>query len=146
MGTSIAVQTETRDALERLKRELGVRSIDAALHALLARKATPPMAGERLLKVAQKRKELIAFAKRNGIRSMRIYGSTVHGDAGPNSDLDLLVEFQQGRIPGFIRLAGLENELSSMLGVKVDLQTPGGFRDTLRKEILAYAFPIYDAS
>lgn len=69
-------------------------------------------------------KEKIAeFCKRNHIRKLSLFGSALHGDFGPDSDIDFLVEFYSDHIPGFITLAGMEIELSEMLGRKVDLRT-----------------------
>ncbi|MBL8157409.1 MAG: nucleotidyltransferase domain-containing protein, partial [Anaerolineae bacterium] len=47
---------------------------------------------------------------------MSLFGSQLHGNAGPDSDIDLLVEFDPAHIPGLIALAGMEQELSALLG------------------------------
>ncbi|MBI4663769.1 MAG: nucleotidyltransferase family protein [Verrucomicrobia bacterium] len=54
-----------------------------------------------------------------GVSNLSVFGSFVRGDAGPGSDVDLLVEFD--RVPGLFKFVELEDELSAMLGVKVDL-------------------------
>jgi uncharacterized protein len=56
---------------------------------------------------------------------LAVFGSYLHGDFGPESDIDLLVEFDPDHIPGLITLAGMEIELSELLGgKKADLRTP----------------------
>ncbi|SNQ59076.1 nucleotidyltransferase family protein [Candidatus Methanoperedens nitratireducens] len=82
-------------------------------------------------------KEKIAeFCKRNHIRKLSLFGSVLHGDFRPDSDIDLLVEFDPDHIPGLIRLAGMEIELSEILGRKVDLRTPQDLSSYFRKEVL----------
>jgi uncharacterized protein len=82
-------------------------------------------------------KEKIAeFCKRNHIRKLSLFGSVLHGDFRPDSDIDLLVEFDPDHIPGLIRLAGMEIELSEILGRKVDLRTPQDLSPYFRNEVL----------
>ena len=64
-------------------------------------------------------KEKIAeFCKRNHIRKLLLFGSVLHGDFRPDSDIDLLVEFNPAHIPGFFKLARMERELSELMGKK----------------------------
>jgi len=72
----------------------------------------------------------------NQIRKLSLFGSILRSYFGPDSDIDMLVEFLPGKIIGFLGLAGLEIELTEMLGRKVDLRTPAGryFRDRVLKE------------
>ena len=82
-------------------------------------------------------KEKIAeFCKRNHIRKLSLFGSVLHGDFKPDSDIDFLVEFDEDHIPGLIRLAGMEIELSEILGRKVDLRTPQDLSRYFRQEVL----------
>jgi uncharacterized protein len=60
-------------------------------------------------------------------------------DFRSDSDVDVLVEFEKDRVPGLIRLSGMEIELSELLGRKADLNTPGFFSPPLRKRLLAKA-------
>ena len=143
--TSIGVQESTRDLLERLKRDLGAASLDATLVTLLAEhhELKARAASDRLLKaITGKRAAVARFARSGGIRSLSVFGSAVHGDARPGSDLDLLVDFERGRTPGLIRLGALERELSRLLGVPVDLQTPGSLSEPMRSRIRADALEI----
>ncbi len=85
------------------------------------------------------------FCRRNHVRKLAFFGSVLRSDFGPESDVDVLVEFEPGHVPGLIGLAGLELELSELLeGRKVDLNTPGFFRPSLRKRILDKTVVQYD--
>ncbi len=65
---------------------------------------------------------LATFCRENGIRQLAV-GSALRDDFGPDSDVDLLVEFEPDRIPGLLGLAGMEIELSEMFGRDIDLLT-----------------------
>ncbi len=65
--------------------------------------------------------EIEAFCRRNHIRSFGLFGSALREDFGPGSDIDVLIEFEQGQEPDLFRLVELQDELSKMLGRKVDL-------------------------
>ena len=58
--------------------------------------------------------QLAAFCQENGIKRLAIYGSALRDDFGPDSDIDVLVEFDEDRIPGLFGIAGMEIELSSL--------------------------------
>ena len=91
-------------------------------------------------------KERIAeFCKRNGIRRLALFGSVLRNDFGPDSDVDVLVEFEPGTRMG-LRFFSLEIELSQILGRKVDLNTPGFLSATIRDAVLAEAKVYYDAA
>ena len=82
-------------------------------------------------------KEKIAeFCKRNHIRRLSLFGSVLRGDFGPDSDIDFLVEFDPNYIPGLIRLAGMEIELTEILGHKVDMRTPQDLSRYFRDDVL----------
>ena len=82
------------------------------------------------------REEIAAFCKENHIRKLSTFGSFLREDFGPDSDIDLLVEFHPDHIPGLIRLAGMEIELTQLLGRKVDLRTPQDLSRYFREEVL----------
>ncbi len=93
------------------------------------------------------RREIAEFCRRHHIRKLAVFGSALHGDARPESDLDLLVEFEPGHVPGLLRLTGMELELSALLGGrKVDLNTPLCLSRFFRDEVLAEAEPVYAAA
>jgi predicted nucleotidyltransferase len=81
---------------------------------------------------------LAEFCRKHRIRKLSYFGSVLREDFGPDSDVDVLVEFEKEARVGLIRLAGIEIELSDLLGRKVDLNTPGFlspyFRDQVLKE------------
>ncbi len=70
-------------------------------------------------------KNMIAdFCRQHHIRRLFLFGSVLRDDFGPDSDVDVLIEFEPGHIPG-LDFFDLEAELSELLGYKVDLHTPG---------------------
>ena len=92
-------------------------------------------------------KERIAeFCRANHIRRLALFGSVLRDDFGPDSDVDVLVEFEPEARVGLLRLAGLEIELGELLGRKVDLNTPGFLFDYFRDQVLAEAEVHYDAA
>lgn len=92
---------------------------------------------EMSLKIAIDRERLAEFCRRNHVRRLALFGSVLRDDFGPDSDVDILVEFEPGRVPGFA-LVSLQDELSAMVGRRVDLHTPGSlsryFRDRVVRE------------
>jgi uncharacterized protein len=91
-------------------------------------------------------KEKIAdFCRRHHIRKLAVFGSVLHGDAQPDSDLDVLVEFEPGHVPG-LAFFGMEQELSELLWRKVDLNTPQFLSPYFRDQVLAEAEVQYAAS
>ena len=80
------------------------------------------------------------FCKRNRIRKLSLFGSVLRDDFRPDSDIDLLVEFQAGAAPSLLDLARMERELSAILaGRKVDLRTPQELSRYFRDEVLSTA-------
>lgn len=86
-----------------------------------------------------------AFCRTNGIRRLALFGSILRDDFRPDSDVDVLVEFQPGVKVGltFIRI---QDELSDLLGHKVDLNTPGSISKYFREEVLHEAEAVYVAA
>jgi len=89
------------------------------------------------------REKIVEFCKRNHIKKLSLFGSALRRDFGPDSDIDLLVEFDPDHIPGFIRLAGMEIDLSEIIGRKVDLRTPQDLSRYFRQEVLDAAVVQY---
>jgi len=85
------------------------------------------------------------FCRRNHIRRMALFGSVLRDDFTPQSDIDILVEFEEGKTPGFA-FFGMEIELGEMLGRKVDLNTPGSFSGVLKERVLKSSEVIFDAA
>ena len=84
-----------------------------------------------------------AFCRRHHVRYLALYGSVLRSDFGPDSDVDVLVEFEPGHCVGLITFAGMENELSDLVGRKVDLTTPAGLSPYFRDDVLLEAEPQY---
>jgi uncharacterized protein len=97
------------------------------------------------MKVRLPRDKIADFCRRHHIRKLAVFGSVLHGDSRPDSDLDVLVEFEAGHVPG-LAFFGMEQELSEMLGRKVDLNTPQFLSPYFRDEVLAEAEVQYAAS
>ena len=91
------------------------------------------------------RESIAEFCRRNRIRRLALFGSALRDDFGPDSDVDVLVEFEPGARIG-LQFFDLEQELSEMLGRKVDLNTPGFLSDDVLKDALAEAEVQYDAA
>ena len=86
------------------------------------------------------RTKLTAFCRRHHIRKLSLFGSVLRADFRPESDVDVLVEFDPEHVPGFLALAGMERELSELLdGRKVDMRTPLELSRYFRDEVLAAA-------
>ena len=88
---------------------------------------------------------LTRFCEKNHIRRLALFGSHLKGTAGPAGDIDLLVEFDREHIPGLLGIAGMEIELSDILGRKVDLRTAGDLSRYFRDEIVRMAKVQYAA-
>lgn len=89
--------------------------------------------------IALPKGKIAEFCKLHHIRKMSLFGSYLHGDFGPESDIDLLIEFEPNHVPGLITLSGMEIELSDLIGRKVDLRTPEDLSRYFRKEVVASA-------
>jgi predicted nucleotidyltransferase len=84
--------------------------------------------------------DLRRFCQRHAIRKLSLFGSTLKGTARPDSDIDLLVEFEPGHKPGLIGLAAMEQELSALLGGRpVDLRTAEDLSRHFRQDVLREA-------
>jgi predicted nucleotidyltransferase len=91
------------------------------------------------------REELAEFSRRNHIRRLAVFGSALRDDFRPDSDLDILIEFEPDARIG-LRFFALERELTELLGRPVDLNTPGFLSPYFRDEIIAEALDLYVAS
>jgi len=91
------------------------------------------------------REEIAEFCRRNHIRRLALFGSVLREDFRPESDVDVLVEFEEGHVPG-LRFFRLQRELSSLLGRQVDLHTPRSLSPYFRDRVLAEADVRYDAA
>ena len=85
------------------------------------------------------RADLETFCRRNHITKMSLFGSALRDGLKPDSDIDILVEFDKNHIPGLMDLAGMEIELTEMFGRKVDLRTPAELSRYFRDDVLEQA-------
>ena len=90
------------------------------------------------------KQEISEFCKRHHVRKLAVFGSALGNDFGPDSDVDMLVEFEEGHVPGFA-FFGMEDELSSLIGRKVDLNTPKFLSRYFRDEVVRTALVQYAA-
>jgi predicted nucleotidyltransferase len=89
--------------------------------------------------------ELAEFCKRHHIARLSLFGSVLRDDFGPNSDIDVLVEFESGHTPGFA-FFGMQEELGKLLGRTVDLHTMGFLSPRFRDRVKAESLVCYAAS
>lgn len=82
---------------------------------------------------------LARFCRQHHIRRLALFGSVLAGTAGPDSDIDLLVDFEADRAPGLLGIARAEAELSRLLGRKVDLRTAKDLSKYFRDDVLSKA-------
>jgi len=82
---------------------------------------------------------------RHRIQRLALFGSILRNDFGPQSDIDILVEFEPGAAPGFGFIA-IQDELSEIFGRPVDLHTPASLSRYFREEVVHEAEPLYDAA
>jgi len=87
-----------------------------------------------------RRSEILRVAAEHGAYNVRVFGSVRRGQAGPHSDIDLLVSMEEGRT--LLDFAGLWQELEELLGCRVDVISDGGLSPYLRERILAEAAPL----
>jgi len=95
-------------------------------------------------KIPIPREKIAEFCSRHHIRRLSLFGSVLRDDFGPDSDVDVLVEFETGHVPG-LAFFGMEAELSQILGRKVDLSTLQFLSRYFRDEVLNEAEEQYVA-
>ncbi len=90
--------------------------------------------------VRRKRNEILRIAERHGAQNVRVFGSVARGEAGPDSDVDLLVDVGRHRTPFFP--GGLIADLEDLLGCKVEIVSPDALHECIRDRVLAEAVPL----
>jgi predicted nucleotidyltransferase len=95
-------------------------------------------------RITVNRDRLAALCRHHGIAAIRVFGSALRPDFGPDSDIDVLIEFEPGVDPDLFALAGIQQDLSDLFGREVDLKTPEMFspaslQHVLRSSRLGYA-------
>jgi hypothetical protein len=92
-----------------------------------------------LCRVEIPRDKLAEFCRKHHIRKLSLFGSVLRADFRPDSDIDVLVEFEIGHTVGLIRLAGMERELSAIMQRKVDIRTADDLSRYFRDQVLRSA-------
>jgi predicted nucleotidyltransferase len=87
-----------------------------------------------------RRGEILQIAAQHGASNVRIFGSAARGDSGPASDIDFLVDMEEGR--SLLDLVGLWQDLEELLGRKVDVVEPEGLHWYLRDRVIKEAVPL----
>jgi len=105
----------------------------------------PIAAGQPQLPIVVPRDQIADFCRRNHIRWLALFGSAVRDDFGPESDVDVLVEFEPGHVPGLAFIT-MQDELSDLFGRNVDLNTPACLSPYFRKEVLDEREVLYDTA
>jgi len=85
------------------------------------------------------------FCEAHGVRRLAFFGSVTTDQFHAGSDVDVLLEFQPGRVPGFA-FFGLQDELEAILGRAVDVTTPGGLHPLIQDDVLRDAQTYYETS
>jgi predicted nucleotidyltransferase len=88
--------------------------------------------------------DLRQFCERHGIRKLSLYGSTLKGTARPDSDIDLLVEFEPDAVPDLLQLVEMEEELGALVNRRVDLRTAGDLSRHFRDKVIREAEVQYE--
>jgi hypothetical protein len=89
-------------------------------------------------KVSVDQEQLAEFCRQNGVRRLAVFGSALRDDFGPDSDVDVLIEFEPGRTPG-LRFFWMQEELSRLFARTVDLHTPASLSQYFRSQVLSEA-------
>jgi len=90
--------------------------------------------------VRRQRDAILRLASKYGIRKVRLFGSVARGEAGPQSDVDVLVDFEPGR--SLLDQVGFEQDLETLLGCRVEVVAEGGISPYLEPRILQEALPL----
>ncbi|MHB9072978.1 MAG: nucleotidyltransferase family protein [Desulfobaccales bacterium] len=88
----------------------------------------------------EKREEILATAAKHGAYNVRIFGSVARGEAGPESDVDVLVELESDR--SLLDLGGFLTDLEELIECRVDVVTEKGLRPRIRDRVLLEAVPL----
>lgn len=94
------------------------------------------------IQIAADRERIADFCQRHHIRRLALFGSALRADFNSESDVDVLVEFEEGHTPGW-ELFDLEQELTDIVGRCVDLNTPGFLSRSFRQRVLDEAQDLY---
>ncbi len=88
--------------------------------------------------------QIADFCQQNHIRKFAFYGSVLRDDFRPDSDIDVLVEFEPNQPIGLMEVVGMERRLSELMGRKVDLRTPKELSRYFRDKVISEAETLYE--
>ena len=91
------------------------------------------------------REQIAEFCRRHHICRFAFFGSVLRDDFRPESDVDVLIEFEPGHVPGLIRLMSMQLEFSDMIGREADFRLPGDLSILFRDRVVAEAEVLYAA-
>ncbi len=97
-------------------------------------------------RIAIPNEAIAEFCRRHHIRQLSLFGSVLRDDFTDESDVDVLVEFEAGHVPGFFRFSNISSELSDLLGRKVDLLTGAELGSRLSMKVMSSRLLVYDAA
>jgi len=98
-----------------------------------------------MARVRLNKEQIAAFCRERHIKRLSVFGSALRSDFRPESDIDLLVEFEPGHTPGLFGIARMERELSALFdGRKADLRTPEDLSRYFRQEVVEQAEMAYE--
>ena len=89
------------------------------------------------------REEVVEFCRRHHICRLALFGSVLREDFRPDSDIDVLVEFEPDHIPGLITLMKIQLEFSALIGRQADFRAPGDLHHSFRDTVTAEAETLY---
>ncbi|HJX74395.1 MAG TPA: nucleotidyltransferase domain-containing protein [Candidatus Deferrimicrobiaceae bacterium] len=97
-----------------------------------------------MVRIPVETEKIALYCRRYFIRKLSLFGSVLRDDFRSDSDVDVLVEFFPGHVPGFLKIAEMERELSSLLGGRtVEIRTPGDLSRYFRDEVVESAETLY---
>ncbi len=99
-----------------------------------------------MAKIEVDREQLAEFCRRHRIRKLAFFGCVLRDDFGPESDVDVLVEFEPEVRVGLFDIAGMEIVLGEMIGRRIDLRTSRDLSRYFRDDVVRTALPLYVAA
>lgn len=97
-------------------------------------------------RIAVPREAISDFCRRHHVRRLSLFGSVLREDFRPESDVDVLVEFEPEGVPDFFAFVGMKEELEALFGRRVDLKTANSLSPYFRDRVLAEAIRLHDAA
>jgi len=97
-----------------------------------------------MVRIPVETEQIALYCRKHFLRKLSLFGSVLRDDFRSDSDVDVLVEFFPGHIPGLLKIAEMERELSSLLGGRtVEIRTPGDLSRYFRDEVMESAETLY---